>query len=328
MRDAMAEKICHFCGSRIVSGVRARDNGDHYCCEGCYLKEREFTALRDTAQRAMQTLAEALVAALDAREHETGLHSRRVACHTLVLARRFTEDDDELRQIYWGALLHDIGKIGIPDAILLKHGSLTDDEWAVMRTHPEKGHAILQGVPFLREAAGIVLTHEERYDGTGYPQGLRGEAIPWGARLFAVIDALDAITTDRPYRPAQSFDAARAEILRATGAQFDPKACEAFDAEQKVLREMVALKCGAAALPATLANMMSGEKEGIMAIDPVCGMTVDEKKAAAKADYQDKTYYFCSTHCHNAFTAAPAKYSKAGSTTGSRHSGGGTHHHG
>lgn len=244
-------RTCHFCGARIGAAVFARD-WERYCCEGCYLKEREFPAVRDAAQQAMQALAEALVAALDVREHETGLHSRRVACHTLMLARRFTGDEERLKQIYWGALLHDIGKIGIPDAILLKQESLTDADWAVMRTHPEKGRAILKDVAFMTEAAGIVLAHEERYDGAGYPRGLKGENIPWGARLFAVIDALDAITTDRPYRPAQTFDAARDEILRGAGTQFDPRACEAFVAEEATLREMVALKCGAAALPAAL----------------------------------------------------------------------------
>ncbi|MEW6330263.1 MAG: HD domain-containing phosphohydrolase [Pseudomonadota bacterium] len=247
-------KTCHMCGAPIEA-AHAR-KGECYCCEGCYLKQDVFRAAREDAQQNMDALVETLMAALDVREHETGLHSTRVACHTLVLARRFTDDARQLQQIYRGALLHDIGKIGIPDAILLKQGSLTDDEWAVMRTHPEKGHAILQPVPLLREAAEIVLAHEERYDGTGYPRGLRGEAIPWGARLFAVIDTLDAITTDRPYRQAQSFDAARAEILRAAGAQFDPQACLAFDAEQKVLREMVALKCGEAALPPAVANIV------------------------------------------------------------------------
>jgi len=238
-----------------VETAYARD-GNRYCCEGCYLQQGAFQSEHQALLDARDALVETLVAALDAREHETGLHSKRVACHTLVLARRFTDDEAQLKQIYRGALLHDIGKIGIPDAILLRHGSLTDAEWAVMRMHPEKGHAILQDVPFLREASEIVLAHEERYDGTGYPRGLRGEAIPWGARLFAVIDALDAITSDRPYHPAQSFDIARATILRAAGTQFDPKACEAFDAERKVLREMVVLKCGEAALPAALANFI------------------------------------------------------------------------
>ncbi|TAK88044.1 MAG: HD domain-containing protein [Betaproteobacteria bacterium] len=159
--------------------------------------------------------AETLVAALDTREHETGEHSKRVACHTLVLARRFTADSERLRQIYWGSLLHDLGKIGIPDAVLLKPGPLAADERALMRAHPEKGYAILKNVPSMREAAEIVLAHEERFDGSGYPRGLRG--LP--------------------------FDAAKAEIVRLAGTQFDPAAVEAFLAEEPVLREMVAAKC-------------------------------------------------------------------------------------
>lgn len=188
-------------------------------------------------------LAEALAAALDAREQETGQHSKRVACHTLVLARRFTADESVLQQVYWGALLHDIGKIGIPDAVLLKQGSLDAEEWQTMRTHPEIGHRILSGLPFMAVAAEIVLSHEERYDGSGYPRGLRGEEIPLWARLFAVIDTLDAMTSDRPYRKGLSFEAAQEEILRMAGTQFDPVAVEAFVAEEQALRDMVRLKC-------------------------------------------------------------------------------------
>lgn len=194
--------------------------------------------------RADLALAETLAAALDAREHETGLHSQRVACHTQVLAQHFTQDAQQLRQIYCGALLHDLGKIGIPDAILQKPGPLTQDEWLVMRTHPEIGQRILASVPFMAEAADIVLCHEEHFDGTGYPRGLSGEAIPLGARLFAVIDTLDTMTSDRPYRKGSSFDAAKTEILSLSGAQFDPQAVEAFSAEEKILRMMVARKCG------------------------------------------------------------------------------------
>lgn len=188
-------------------------------------------------------LAEALAAALDARERETGLHSKRVACHTLVLARRFTRDPKRLQQVYAGALLHDLGKIGIPDALLLKPGPLSEAEWSVMREHPAIGHRILANVPTLLEAAQIVLAHEERFDGTGYPRGLKGEAIPLWARLFAVIDALDAMTSDRPYRRAQSFEAAKREIVAACGTQFDPMAVEAFLAEEATLRAMVDEKC-------------------------------------------------------------------------------------
>ena len=190
-------------------------------------------------------LVEALAAALDAREHETGEHSKRVACHTRVLAKRFTSDDERLRQIYWGALLHDLGKIGVPDAILLKPGPLTAAEQVAMRAHPEKGYAILKNVPDMHEAAEIVLAHEEHFDGSGYPRGLAGASIPFGARLFAVIDTLDAMTSDRPYRRGGSFDAAKAEITRLAGRQFDPAAVEAFLAEEAVLREMATLKCTA-----------------------------------------------------------------------------------
>ncbi|OFZ90592.1 MAG: response regulator [Betaproteobacteria bacterium RBG_16_66_20] len=159
-----------------------------------------------------------------------------------------------MRQIYWGALLHDIGKIGIPDAILLKPGPLAPAEAELMRTHPEKGQAILAGISFLRDAAQIVLSHEERFDGSGYPRGLVGAAIPFGARLFAVIDTLDAMTSDRPYRRGLPFDTAKAEILGFAGTQFDPAAVEAFVAEEHVLREMVAVKCAAEWTEASLAD--------------------------------------------------------------------------
>ena len=197
----------------------------------------------DVLEQADAAFAEALAAALDIREHETGDHSKRVACHTLVLARRFTSDADKLRQIYWGSLLHDIGKIGIPDAILLKQGQLNEDEWNEMRTHPEKGYRIISQIPDMKEAAEIVLSHEERFDGSGYPRGLRGEQICLGARLFAVIDTLDAITSDRPYRKANTFEQARDEIVRMSGTQFDPAAVQAFLAEETTLREMVDAKC-------------------------------------------------------------------------------------
>jgi len=197
----------------------------------------------DILERADAKFAEALAEALDIREHETGAHSKRVACHTLVLARRFTSDADELRQIYWGSLLHDIGKIGIPDAILLKQGALDEDEWNAMRTHPEKGYRIVSQIAGMTEAAEIVLSHEERFDGSGYPRGLRGEQICLGARLFAVIDTLDAITSDRPYRKANTFEQARDEIVRMSGIQFDPVAVQAFLAEEATLREMVDIKC-------------------------------------------------------------------------------------
>lgn len=197
----------------------------------------------DILEQADATFAEALAEALDIREHETGDHSKRVACHTLVLARRFTTDPYQLRQIYWGALLHDVGKIGVSDAVLLKQGALNEDEWKEMRTHPEKGYRIVSQIAGLGEAAEIVFSHEERFDGSGYPRGLRGEQICLGARLFAIIDTLDAITSDRPYRKASSFEQARDEIVRMSGTQFDLLAVQAFLAEETTLREMVEAKC-------------------------------------------------------------------------------------
>ncbi len=188
-------------------------------------------------------VAEVLAAALDLRERETGLHSKRVACHTQVLARRLSDDHEFHQQVYWGALLHDIGKIGIRDAVLQKDGPLSDLEWSEMRGHPKMGYALLATIPALAPAAEIVLTHEERFDGSGYPQGLKGLQIPLGARLFAVIDTLDAMTSDRSYRRSVSFDTAKAEIVLMSGSQFDPVAVEAFLAEEAMLRSMVALKC-------------------------------------------------------------------------------------
>lgn len=246
LNHTTAVKACRICGNPIPALPYAHVGGD-YCCESCYLQSQSSRGGHTEHIKSDAALAEALASALDLREHETGLHSKRVACHTLELARHvFNDDPARLRQIYWGALLHDIGKIGIPDSILLKQGPLTDIEWQEMRTHPEKGHNIVSQIPGMHEAADIVLSHEERFDGSGYPRGLRGEEIPLGARLFAVIDTLDAMTSDRPYRKGLDFDAAKTEIQRMSGSQFDPYAVGLFlDAEQ-VFREMVSLKCGKA----------------------------------------------------------------------------------
>lgn len=235
---APSEPVCGVCGMPIAGMQYIREH-DGIHCEACMLRRKEY---RIDGSDVYLAFAEALTEALDAREHETGLHSKRVACHTLVLARRYTQDEKLLLQVYWGALLHDIGKIGIPDSILLKEGALDDAEWKVMRTHPVIGHRILSNLPFLTTASEIVLHHEERFDGTGYPDGLRGEQISFWARLFAIIDTLDAITSDRPYRLGMPFESAQAEIQRMSGTQFDPKAVEAFMAESAVLRRMTSLE--------------------------------------------------------------------------------------
>jgi response regulator RpfG family c-di-GMP phosphodiesterase len=171
---------------------------------------------------------QALAAALDLRDNDTAGHSRRVMEYTLRIAKGVGCSKLQLNNIARGALLHDIGKIGMPDAILMKPGPLTDKERSVMDTHVGVGYSFLNHIGFLAGAAEIVLTHHERFDGTGYPQGLCREEIPLGARIFAVADTLDAITSDRPYRPARTFAVAREEIIRESGKQFDPEVVSAF----------------------------------------------------------------------------------------------------
>ncbi|TMA19610.1 MAG: HD domain-containing protein, partial [Deltaproteobacteria bacterium] len=197
------------------------------------------TALQGIAQAYGSTLA-ALVHALDAREHETSDHSQRVVRYTLAIGRKMAIAEEPLEDIGRGALLHDIGKIGVPDSILLKPGPLTNAEWTEMRKHPEVGYRILESIDFLRPAAEIVLAHQERWDGNGYPRGLTGESLPLGARIFMIADTLDAMTSDRPYRRAASFAEARLEIGRCASTQFDPGCVEAFatlsDEELQALR--------------------------------------------------------------------------------------------
>ena len=241
--ERLAQKVCSACGATILHGAPHQRSAEGHVCESCVLGASGHAPSWAVSEMPYVALTEALAAALDAREHETGLHSKRVACHTMVMAKRFTDEAATLRQVYWGALLHDIGKIGVPDAILLKHGALTPEEWSSMQQHPEIGRRILAEVPHLKPAAEIVLCHEERFDGSGYPRGLAGEEIPLWARLFAVIDTLDAITSDRPYRKGRGFDDAAAEIMRMQGTQFDPIAVQAFVVEEAALRRMVEMKC-------------------------------------------------------------------------------------
>jgi response regulator RpfG family c-di-GMP phosphodiesterase len=194
------------------------------------VRERTYElneALYDVEESYKITL-EALVTALDAREHETQAHSQRVREYTLTLAEDLGLKHDDLIQTGRGALLHDVGKIGVRDSILLKPGKLTEEEWVEMRMHPQIGYNILQNIEFLSPAAEIVLCHQERWDGRGYPNGLAGADIPFGARIFAVVDTLDAMTSDRPYRKAMSFEAAIEEIRFCSGTQFDPRVVSAF----------------------------------------------------------------------------------------------------
>jgi putative nucleotidyltransferase with HDIG domain len=171
---------------------------------------------------------QAMVTALDYRDNETQGHSTRVVEYAVQVARRVGVSEADLVWIRRGAVLHDVGKIGVPDAILRKPGKLDPDEWVEMKKHPEMGYRMLRHIPYLGPALDIVLSHQERWDGSGYPAGLKGEEIPLGARIFAVVDTFDAMTSDRPYRRALSTEEARDEVRRFAGIQFDPNIAEAF----------------------------------------------------------------------------------------------------
>jgi response regulator RpfG family c-di-GMP phosphodiesterase len=189
---------------------------------------RDLQVAYDRIKQAHQATLETLGAALDSRDVGTEAHSRRVHGYALATARAHGVPESEMEELAHGVLLHDIGKIGIPDAILLKPGPLTPEEWQIMRRHPEIGRRLIENAPFLKSAIPVVYCHHERWDGTGYPQGLRAEEIPLGARIFAVVDAFDAMTADRPYSKAIPFEDARAEIVRSAGTHFDPAVVDSF----------------------------------------------------------------------------------------------------
>jgi len=179
-------------------------------------------------ERSYEDTLQALGVAIDLRDDETAGHSRRVCRYSLEIARAMGWPDKQLESLARGAYLHDIGKLGIPDGILLKPGPLTEDERKFMQQHVQIGFDVVKDIPFLVDAAEIILMHHERYDGGGYPRGLKGEEILPGARIFAVADTLDAITSDRPYRRASSFESARETIRRLSGSQFDPQVLNVF----------------------------------------------------------------------------------------------------
>lgn len=184
-------------------------------------------ALEEIENSYRMTL-KALVQALETRDFETHGHSERVVTFSLRLGYEIGLDKPGMRDLELGALLHDIGKIGVPDAVLRKPAKLDEEEWAKMRLHPQHGQMILRNIPFLEGAARIVAQHHEQWDGSGYPAGLRGEAIDIGARIFAVVDAFDAMVSDRVYRKGRPYEAALEELERCSGQQFDPMIVEAF----------------------------------------------------------------------------------------------------
>jgi response regulator RpfG family c-di-GMP phosphodiesterase len=189
--------------------------------------EQLEVALKQIESTYNETL-QALGGALDLRDNETAGHSQRVTRYSVEIAKVMGCGGEELRNIALGAFLHDFGKIGISDVVLLKPGKLTPEEAELMRQHVRIGYEMVSGISFLSGAAQILLTHQESYDGSGYPQGLAGDQIPMGARIFAVTDTLDAMTSERPYRKALSFQDAREEIVRCSGSQFDPDVVQAF----------------------------------------------------------------------------------------------------
>jgi len=190
--------------------------------------ERMNRTLESLVEERTASLLEGLTCALDYRDTETQWHSRRVALYSHRIAASLGIDGIDLLDVDRGALLHDIGKIGVRDAILLKPGPLDPQEWEEMRRHAELGFRILRNIGYLSGARVIVLQHQEKWDGSGYPQRLKGRDIVVGARVFSVADTLDAITSDRPYRKAKPLEAAVDEIVRCAGTQFDPDVVNAF----------------------------------------------------------------------------------------------------
>ena len=194
-------------------------------------------------KRSYRATVRALANAVEARDAYTGRHAERVAAYGLAIAAEAGLDPVDSPEMEFGFLLHDVGKVAVPDAILFKPSRLSEEEQTVIRRHPVVGWEILREIDFLGEAKLVVRHHHERWDGGGYPDGLRGDDIPLVARVFAVADTLDALTTDRPYRPATTFDAARTEIAAMSGTQFDPEIVAAFSgmpaARFEALREEI-----------------------------------------------------------------------------------------
>jgi HD-GYP domain-containing protein (c-di-GMP phosphodiesterase class II) len=190
-----------------------------------YAREvRRTEELRDSYFATVKALA----AAVEAKDDYTGGHLQRVHQLGLLLAEAVAPEDAADPQLAYGFLLHDVGKLSIPDVVLTKPGKLNEAEWELMRGHPEAGVRILENVPYLTRALDVVRHHHERWDGGGYPSALLGEQIPLWARIFAVVDTVDAITSDRPYRDGRSLSVALAALREAAGTQFDPACVEAF----------------------------------------------------------------------------------------------------
>ncbi|HEY9232654.1 MAG TPA: HD domain-containing phosphohydrolase [Blastocatellia bacterium] len=220
---------------RYQALVAAKRNYEQSLEQTVRQRTTELRGLNENLNQMLESLYQnyratlrALARALEARDFETAGHSDRVVAYSLRLGRELGLTHTELIALEQGALLHDIGKIGVRDSILLKPGPLTDDEWVEMREHINHGLRIISGIDFLKGAASVVGQHHEKYNGSSYPQSLSGEQIHINARIFAVADAFDAITSDRPYRAAATYVAARKEIVASVGTHFDPGVVNAF----------------------------------------------------------------------------------------------------
>jgi ribonuclease P protein subunit RPR2 len=233
--------------ARLRAELRRRE---HEAAEKELQLQRYAADLRETykqersraqeLRRSYMATVRALSNAVEARDAYTGKHAERVAAYGLEIARKFPSELVLTPELEFGFLLHDVGKVAIPDAILYKPGPLTAEERALMSRHPVIGSDIVRGIEFLADAADVVRSHHERWDGTGYPDGLAGEDIPLAARVFAIADVLDALTTDRPYRPATSLRYAREMIASDVGTHFDPRVVEAFNSIDDRVFERIA----------------------------------------------------------------------------------------
>ena len=250
-RDQLLGVLELFYGDDAARGADWLDDADTVAAQaavaidGVRLQQSLLQA-NDDLTSAYDATIDGWSRALDLRDRETEGHSRRVTELTLRLAREFGIADDDLAHMRRGALLHDIGKMGVPDAILQKPGALDEDEWAVMRRHPTLARDLLEPIPYLRPALDIPYCHHERWDGSGYPQGLAGRAIPVAARIFAVVDVYDALTSDRPYRRAWSHERALAYVRDQAGAYFDPTIVQVFVSLQAAAAPAVQRRGGAA----------------------------------------------------------------------------------
>lgn len=208
----------------IVAKQRYEDHLEELVEQRTFELDKALNSLED----AYRSTLKALTAALETRDLETHGHSERVVSYSMRLGRAYGLDSQRTKALEFGSLLHDIGKIGVPDLILRKPAKLTPDEWVLMREHPRHGQQILRGIAFLEGAARVVAQHHEKWDGTGYPLGLRGEEIDVCARIFSVADAFDAITSNRVYRKGKPYQAAAEELDEWAGKQFDPQVVQAF----------------------------------------------------------------------------------------------------